>query len=240
MNIVIISEDINTNKTPSYTTRALKYNLFDIQHINDTIVCEISLKLQGCYDDNDLILNVNNLPSTYQAQMKADHNLNQIADQDGNIDEKCTRAFINKISINETFSYIDCMEDNIHFDYILDEILLAITLAENINPIADTIYNIATGVITNLSSIYNDKLYQTMDISSGIMTYKKMRKWDLFQFDSLPLYDNQQFLESFNLECKKEGSDLSIQLNAKVMTVDIILQKIIGNTEPVDLSASCG
>jgi hypothetical protein len=151
----------------------------------------------------------------------------------------CIRAFINKITLNETFSYIDCMEDQIHFDYMLDEILLATTLTDNINPITDTIHNIVTGIITNLSVIYNDNLYQTMDINSGVMIYKKMRKYELFQFDSLPLYDNQQFLESFNLECKKEGGSLSIKLTAKVMTVDIIIEKITGDTEPVNLSAVC-
>jgi len=78
--------------------------------------------------------------------------------------------------LNETFSYIDCMEELIHFDYILDEILLAATLTEDMNPIVDTIYNIAIGVMSNLSVIYNDKLYQTMDINSGVMTYKKLRK----------------------------------------------------------------
>lgn len=30
MNVVIISDDINTTKTPTYKTIALKYNLFDI------------------------------------------------------------------------------------------------------------------------------------------------------------------------------------------------------------------
>jgi hypothetical protein len=30
MDIVVISDDINTNKTPTYITRALKYNKFDI------------------------------------------------------------------------------------------------------------------------------------------------------------------------------------------------------------------
>lgn len=239
MDVVIISEDINTNKTPSYMTRALKYNTFDIQHINDTVTCEISLKLEGCYDDSDNILNVNNIPSSYSAQMKADHNLNQIADQDGNVDEKCTRAFINKITLNETFSYLECMENTIQFNYILEELLLAATFADSINPIVDTIYNIATGIVSNVSVVYNDKIYQTMDISSGVMTYKKIKKWDLYQFDSLPLYDNQQFLESQKLECKKDGSGFSMELSARVMTVDIILQKISGNTEPVNLSAEC-
>lgn len=240
MNVVIISDDINTTKTPTYKTIALKYNLFDIQHINDIITCEASLKLEGCYDENDTILNVENLPSSYQAQMKAGHTLNWIADQDGNVDEKCVRAFINKITINESFSYIECMENRINFNYILEELLLSTTFATNINPIANTIYSIGSGVVSNISSIYNDKLYKTMDISSGVMNYRKLRKQELFQFDSLPLYDNQQFLESFNLECKKEGNSFSMHLTAKVMTVDIILQKITGNTEPVDLSATCG
>jgi len=30
MDIVVISDDVNTNKTPAYMTRALKYNMFDI------------------------------------------------------------------------------------------------------------------------------------------------------------------------------------------------------------------
>ena len=240
MDIVVISDDINTNRTPTYTTRALKYNKFDIQHINDIVVCELSMKLEGCYNDDDIILHSNNLPSSYKAQMKADHNINQIADQDGNVDEKCIRAFINKITLNESFSYIECMKNKIQFDYILDELLLSSTYAHNINPIMNTIYNVVNGVITNTSAIYNDMLYKTMDINSGVMNYQKSRKQELYQFDSLPLYDNQQFLESFSLEFKKDGSSLSIQLKAKIMTVDIIIQKITGDTEPVNLSASCG
>lgn len=30
MDIVVISKNVNTNITPTYVTRALKYNLFDI------------------------------------------------------------------------------------------------------------------------------------------------------------------------------------------------------------------
>lgn len=108
--------------------------------------------------------------------MKAGHTLNWIADQDGNVDEKCVRAFINKITINESFSYIECMENRINFNYILEELLLSTTFATNINPIANTIYSIGSGVVSNISSIYNDKLYKTMDISSGVMNYRKLRK----------------------------------------------------------------
>jgi hypothetical protein len=197
------------------------------------------MKLEGCYNDDDIILHTNNLPYSYKAQMKADHNINWIADQNGNVDEKCIRAFINKITLVESFSYIECMENKIKFNYILDELLLSCTYSYNINPIVNTIYNIINGIINNTSVIYNDMLYKTIDINSGVMNYQKSRKWELYQFDSLPLYNNQQFLENFSLEFKKDGSNLSIQLKSKITTVDIIIQKITGDTEPVSLSASC-
>lgn len=240
MNIIVLSNDINTTKSPTYKTRALKYDMFDVQHITDMITCEIAMKLYGCYEENDTILNMENFPASYTAQMKSEHNINFIADQDGNVDEKCIRAFINKINLIESFSYLECMEGKIFFDTLLTELLFDITLPSDIHDIAQTIYNISDGVINNLSVIYNDTEYKTMDINSGVMTVQKNRKYELYQFDSLPLYDNQQFLESFNISCKKEGGGISIDVKATLLTVDIIISKITGNTEPVNLSADCG
>lgn len=53
MEFIIISNDINKIIKPQYTQRAVKFNVFDVWHISDTETCEISMKIEGCYDLDD-------------------------------------------------------------------------------------------------------------------------------------------------------------------------------------------
>jgi hypothetical protein len=53
------------------------------------------------------------------------------------------------------------------------------------------------------------------------------------------LANGNQFLESFSVDCKKSGANLDIEFKAKVLSLDVILQKLPGNIEPIDLSAEC-
>jgi hypothetical protein len=131
------------------------------------------------------------------------------------------------------------MEEKIQFNYLLVELLKIISEATEAHNIFETVYNVGKAIVEHMAVIYNDTFYSIMDINSGAMNYQKSRKWELFQFDSLPLYDDQKFLESFEISCKKENNSFTIEFKAKVMTLDIIVSKITGNVEPVNLSAEC-
>lgn len=239
MEFIVISNDKNILTQPQFTQRAIKFNLFDVWHLYDTVVCETSLKLEGCDNAAPSFLSAANMPTTYNAAFNVGYDLNYLADQDGTVDVNCTRAFINKITMKEQFNYIKCMEDMIPFDNVLNYLMADIGVLDVGSTLLSTIQTAVSGVYDNTATTRNDTNYTTLDINSGAYNRQKIIKTDLFQFQSLPLYDGQQFLESFELECNKESGNLSISLKIKTMTLDIILTKLRGNAVAVPLAAEC-
>lgn len=198
------------------------------------------MKLEGCYgDDMSSTLSPTKLPASYTTSMNVGYDLNFIADQDGTVDPNCTRAFINKININEQFGYIECMENSIDFEGFLSALVTSISDSNPVNSILSVIKDVAAGVKINPASITNTSNYKTLDITSGVYNLQKTVKTELFQFQSISLENDQQFIESYEIECAKEPSGFSIKLKAKILTLDVIITKMTGNAPPVSLVATC-
>lgn len=198
------------------------------------------MKIEGCYDLDDYsALNPLQLPATYSTNLTVGYELNYIADQDGNVDENCTRAFINRIVTKEQFGYIDCMEDKIHFHNFLSDLLTEMATSLPFNDILTVMKNVAVDTKSNIAAITNEQVYKTLDITSGIYNLQKTLQTELFQFQSIPLYSDNKFLEGFELECTKEVGGFSIKLKAKILTLRVIIQKLPGNAPSVELSATC-
>jgi len=182
------------------------------------------------------------LPTKYTGSMNANYDLNYLADQDGNVDENCTCAFINKINVQEQFSYLKCMENKIPFNSILQQIIDAISAANDPDlPLAllDKIKSITDEIKLHQSSLINENIYTIMDIESGTLTNQKNIKIELFQFNAESLSNGNQFIESYTVDCKKDGQNLDIEFKAKLLSLEVILQKISGNINPIDLGAEC-
>jgi hypothetical protein len=87
-------------------------------------MCELNYKLVACNISNPpSAVRFDNSPETYNATFQIGYDINYLADQDGTVDEQCTRAFINKISTKEQFGYLSCMETEINFDNFLSDLI---------------------------------------------------------------------------------------------------------------------
>lgn len=170
--------------------------------------------------------------------MNVSYDLNFIADQDGTVDNNCTRAFINKIVIKEQFGYPDCLEDNIQFATFLEALLSEVATWVD-SDILTTMSTICTEVYNHPATIKNSTVYKTMDITTGLFNFQKTVKAEVFQFQSILLNDVNRFLESFEIECTKDPSGLTIKIKAKVLTLSVLLTKLPGNIEDISLAAAC-
>jgi hypothetical protein len=131
------------------------------------------------------------------------------------------------------------MEDKIQFNNFLSDLLTAMAASLPFNDILSVMRDVAVETKENIAAITNSQNYKTLDITSGVYNLQKTIQTELFQFQSIPLYDDNKFLEGFELECNKDVSSFSIKLKVKILTLRVIIQKLPGNAPSVSLVATC-
>lgn len=256
MGLVLIVENKNTSVQPQYKQRAIKYNVFKNYKIMDQHTCDIQNKYVYCVEDecdSGQPITPCTIPSSYSAKLQVGYNLHYIMDQDGTVDQNCIRAFINKISISEEFSFFECEEETIRFDCKEREgDCLLLSLFEHIGANEDMVDT--KDIVIDISEIVSN-LFQSPAIDrllvnetnnkmfdENFMVYKlsKNIRYELFQYDSILLKSGENtnyILDSFTLSANDEGGLLTIQLSARLISITPYLTEYTGDLEPVDVSA---
>ena len=237
----LITENKNITKDPMYNPIFLKAGLAHIYKILDRITCQIDAKLILCFDENaDIQPTI--LPLKYSVKANVSYDLNQLADQEGNIEENCTNAFINKITIIENFSYLDCQETEIPFDTLFLTILDEVNVANytESTDIVNKVVEILKLVYNDSNKIVNEIVKGNIDPGSGLTQYQKQIKHDLYQSTVISLNDETAYvLESLTLEVDKVDAFGQVSLGIKSISLEMFVELENENPENIDVSTTC-
>jgi hypothetical protein len=219
MSIVLIVENLNKTHDEINHPIFLKAGLAKIYKIADKTTCHVDNKLSMCFDDN---LEPFELPIKYTVEFKIHYDLNWLADQDGVVEENCTKAFVKQININESFTYFECAEEHIDFDNLLSDILNEVIIS-SLTKTRTTVENslrVVQDAIASEHLIRNDKLMEYIDAESGAKRIVRHVTRKLFQTTVVNLNDGGYILDTLNLESNKEEAFGTLSLKIKAVTID--------------------
>lgn len=89
-----IIENVNTLIVPNNMPVYIKTGVAKIYHLYDKKTTSYSGKFYSCFNDG---LTAAILPLQYAFKLEVSYDLNYLADQDGEVEDKCSAAHIKKI-----------------------------------------------------------------------------------------------------------------------------------------------
>lgn len=237
----LIVENINTTIDPMYNPIFLKAGLAKIFKILNKTTCHIDDKLLICFDSGSSLDPVV-LPTKYSAKINVQYDLNWLADQDGEIEDHCTNAFVNKITLMENLSFNECAEDNIDVDDVISRILDEIEstnfiqTTEQVGNAIDVVrlFLAAPQRIVNI----NDMRY--MDENSGQYNINRRITHDLHQSTVISLNGADAYvIDTFSIEMDKNDAFGQITLAIKAVSIEVLIEEETDNPVNIDVSTVC-